>query len=246
MLIEEMTWKEYSEKVSNHIIVLPIGALDPHGQHLSMDTDTVISLTMAKFLASRVNAMILPPIAYGCKSHPIKCGGRFPGATNLRSSTMINLILDILRDSYEHGARKFLVSHAHMANLPIALEAIDLFVREANDARVMAASWWDFASEDTRNQIARETSTDRTVDHHAAMVETSLMLYMAPERVKKHLLIDDGSERKVNYLVLPTPEDLITKTGVVYNASSASREIGERLTSEIIDSLVDAVKLELG
>jgi creatinine amidohydrolase len=159
---------------------------------------------------------------------------------------MINLILDILRDSYEHGARKFLVLHAHMANLPIAFEAIDLFLREAKDAKVMAASWWDFASEETRNQIAMETSVDRTVDHHAAMVETSLMLYMAPERVKKDLLADDGSVRQARYLVLPTPDDLITKTGVVYNASLASREIGERLTSEIINGLVDAVKLELG
>ncbi|MFE4800620.1 creatininase family protein [Streptomyces sp. NPDC056708] len=94
--------------------------------------------------------------------------------------------------------------------------------------------------------MAQETEVPRYEDHHAALVETSLVLSIDRAQVRDALLTDDASERRVRYVVLPVPDALKTRSGVVYRASKASVEIGERLLPEIIDNLVDAVRLELG
>jgi hypothetical protein len=82
----------------------------------------------------------------------------------------------------------------------------------------MAAAWWDFAPEDTRNDIAAQTGVDRSEDNHAAPVETSLLMHVAPGAVREHLLTDDDSARRVRYLILPPPDDVKTQTGVIYQA----------------------------
>lgn len=246
MRVEDLSWVEYQERIGGHLVVLPIGAIEAHGPHLPLATDTVVSTFLADGLSKRVDALVLPPIAYGCKTTPGKAGGSFPGMTNLRASTLTNLVLDILTASYGHGARKFLILHGHIANVPFVFEALDLFMSQAPDATVMAASWWDLTSEKTRNAIACETGVDRFEDHHAAMVETSLMMHIAPGSVRHEHILDDASERRIRYVVLPVPDSVKTRWGVVYRASKADPRIGSRLMSEILENLVDAVRKELG
>ena len=67
----------------------------------------------------------------------------------------------------------------------------------------MAVSWWDVASEEMRDEIAREAGIERWEDDHAAMTETSLMLYLAPELVREEAMVDEIAERKVGYTVSP-------------------------------------------
>jgi creatinine amidohydrolase len=245
MRVEESTSPEYNDLVTKGIVVLPIGAIDGHGPHLPMSSDTIISTHLAHQLERHVDALVLPAIPYGLKTDPPASGGEFPGVTNLRASTLTNVVLDILRASYRHGARRFLILDSHMANLGAVREAIHLFVEDAPEARVMSVMWWDVTSEDTRNEIARETGVGRHEDHHAAMVETSLVMHITPNLVRDDLLADDSISRRATYLILPVPESLKTKTGVVYRASKASPAIGERLLNEMVSNLVAAVKLEL-
>ncbi|MDH6114191.1 creatinine amidohydrolase [Kitasatospora sp. MAP12-15] len=246
MRVQDLSWPQYEERITTHTVVLPIGAIEAHGPHLPLSTDTVIATYLAEQLDARIPALVLPPIPFGVKTDPVRAGGEFPGMTNLRASTMTQLVLDVLTASYRHGARRFLVLHGHIANLPVVHEAAELFLAQAPGAKVMAAAWWDFAPEDTRNDIARENGVARSEDNHAAMVETSLMMHIAPHQVREHLLADDTSERRVRYLILPVPDALKTRTGVIYQAGKASADIGHRLLPEIIDQLVQAVNLELG
>ncbi len=132
-----------------------------------------------------------------------------------------------------------------MANADAVRESVDVFIDGAPGARVMAAAWWDLVTEDSRNAIAAETGVGREVDHHAATVETSLVMHVAPELVRFDLLADDHIPRRARYLIRPVPDSLKTRTGVVYSASQASPAIGERLLKEIVSNLADAVKLEL-
>ena len=245
MRVEDSTWPEYHELVTRGIVVLPIGSIDGHGRHLPLSSDTIISTHLAHRLESHVDALVLPAIPYGLKTDPPASGGEFPGVTNLRASTLTNVVLDVLRASYRHGARRFLILDSHMANLGAVREAIYLFVEGAPDARVMSVMWWDVVSEETRNRIAEETGVSRRDDHHAAMVETSLVMYMAPASVRRDLVGDDSIPRRATYFILPVPESLKTSKGVVYRAGRASPEIGERLVNEMVSNLVDAVKLEL-
>lgn len=71
------------------------------------------------------------------------------------------------------------------------------------------------------------------------------MLHVAPDMVRRELVGDDAAPRRVRYLVRPVPESLQTRAGVVYRASGASAGIGDRLMTEIVTNLVEAVQLEL-
>ena len=245
MRVEESTSPDYRDLVEKGIVVLPIGSIDGHGPHLPLSSDTIISTYLAHQLATRVNALVLPAIPFGLKTDPPASGGEFPGAVNLRASTLTNVVLDVLRACYRDGARRFLILDSHMANLGAVRESLHLFMDHAPGARVMSVMWWDVTSEDTRNQIAEETGVGRQYDHHAAMVETSLVMHIAPNLVRNELIADDSIARRATYLILPVPQSLKTKTGVVYRAGKASPKIGERLLNEMVTNLVAAVKLEL-
>ncbi|MGH3922654.1 MAG: creatininase family protein [Pseudonocardiaceae bacterium] len=245
MRVEHMTWREYQELLASRIVVLPIGAIDGHGPHLPLSTDTLVAQYMAHELESHLDVLVLPAVPYSQKTNPTSSGGEFPGVTDLRASTLTNIVLDLLRASYRHGARRFLILDSHMANVGTIRESVDLFIEGAPEARVMAAAWWDLVSEESRNAIAAETGVGRQDDHHAAMVETSLVMHVAPETVRHHLIGDDSIPRRARYLIRPVPDSLRTREGVVYSASRASAAIGERLMTEIVANLVKATKLEL-
>jgi len=246
MLVADMTWQQYDNQIRRRIVVLPIGSIDGHGPHLPLSADTIISAYLAEQLDERLGVLVLPALQYGLRTDPAASGGEFPGVTNLRAATFTNIVLDVLRASYRHGARRFLLLDSHKVNLGALREAVDLFIDSAADARVMAVTWWDVVSEDSRNAIAAETGVGRHDDHHAAMVETSLVWHAAPQLVRHELLADDCVARRARYLILPVPQDLQTKTGVVYRATAASPEVGARLMAEIVTNLVIAVTLELG
>jgi creatinine amidohydrolase len=247
MLAEFMTWKEYEASIKERIIILPVGAIEQHGDHLPLSVDVVIAKGFSNLIAERLGGVVLPPLSYGYKSHPATGGGQgFPGTTSLNGATITHLIQDILSETHRHGGRKFLIVNGHLENLAFILEAVDLFLKEAEGARVMIASWWDLASEELRDEICREAGLERWEDDHAALTETSLVLYLAPELVRKDAMHDETARRRVAYSIFPTPQDLITESGLMYKVSMATPEIGERLVGQIVAAMAEAVQLELG
>jgi len=246
MLVEHMTWEEYRDEIGRRIIILPVGALEQHGPHLPMNVDVVIPKNLATMAAEQVESLVLPPIAYGYKSHPTSGGGQlFPGTTSLDGITLINLTLDILRETYRHGGRRFLMLNGHYENVSFLTEAVELFIREADAARVVILSWWDQVSDEMVDKLFTGAGFPGWDTEHAAITETSLMLYFSPELVREEKIIDDQSERKPTYSIFPPPEDIIPKSGVLYKATYASREKGEELAKHVVDKIVKIVSEEL-
>jgi len=247
MRIEHLTWREYAAGIKDKIVILPVGALEQHGAHMPLNVDVVISASFADRVGSELDAMVLPPVAYGYKSHPATGGGQdFPGTTSLNGTTLIHLVLDILNETYRHGGRRFLIMNGHLENIAYIVEAMDLFLKHASDARVMAVAWWDVASEEMRDEIARQAGIERWEDDHAAMTETSLMQYFAPDLVREEAMVDEVADRRVGYTIFPTPSDLTTESGLMYSVEHASRDIGEKLAEQITGALIEAALLELG
>jgi creatinine amidohydrolase len=245
MLAEHMTWVEYQEAVKK-IVILPLGAFEQHGPHLPLNVDVVIPSRLAECAAEQLEGMVLPAINYGYKSQPTSGGGPlFPGTTSLDGETLIHLILDILRDTYRHGGRKFLLLNGHYENMAFATEAVDLFLREAKDARLVILAWWDIVSEKLVKEIWAEAGFPGWDTEHASIAETSLMLYFTPEHVRVDKIVDDQSERTPPYAIFPPPADIVPKSGVLYKATYASQAKGEMLAKEITESIVRIVRQEL-
>lgn len=247
MRVEEMTWEEYRDEVTRRIIILPVGSLEQHGPHLPLNVDVIIPTNFADIVADDLNAMVLPTISYGYKSHPTSGGGQlFPGTTSLDGNTLNNLILDILRETYRHGGRKFLVLNGHFENVAFVTEAIDLFLRNSTEAKVVLLSWWDQVTDEVVDELFAEAGFPGWDTEHAGITETSLMQYFAPQLVREDAIIDDQSERIPTYSIFPPPEDIIPKSGVLYKATYASRQKGEKLAKQVAETIVQIARQELG
>jgi creatinine amidohydrolase len=244
MLVEQMTWEEYRDEVSRRIIILPVGSLEQHGPHLPLSVDVVIPTSLAKMVCEELDAMVLPPIAYGYKAQG---GGQlFPGTTSLDGTTLINLTLDILRETYRHGGRRFLVLNGHYENVAFVTEAVHLFLRDADDARIVILSWWDQVSDEMIDELFAEAGFPGWEMEHAAITETALTQYFAPELVREDKIVDDQSERMPTYSIFPPPDDIIPKSGVLYKATHASREKGEKLAKQVVGTIVQIARQEFG
>jgi creatinine amidohydrolase len=242
-----MTWEEYQKEVGRSIVILPVGSMEQHGPHLPLNVDVVIPTSLAKMVAEKINGMVLPTINYGYKSHPTSGGGQlFPGTTSLNGMTLINLTLDILKETYRHGGRKFLIMNGHYENVAFVTEAIELFVAEAKDALVLLVSWWDQVSDELVDEIFAEAGFPGWDTEHAAITETSLMQYFAPELVREDSIIDDQSDRKPTYSIFPPPKDIIPASGVMYKATYASAEKGEKLAKQVVEKIAKIAQQELG
>ena len=53
------------ERSGLDVAILPVGATEGHGPHLPLKTDTVQAEVVAKRMAERLNAFLLPGIAFG-------------------------------------------------------------------------------------------------------------------------------------------------------------------------------------
>jgi creatinine amidohydrolase len=247
MLAEHITWEEYRDEVGRRTIILPVGSLEQHGPHLPLNVDVVIPTNLARLVADKIEGLVLAPITYGYKSHPTSGGGQlFPGTTSLDGTTLINLTLDILRETYRHGGRMFLVLNGHYENIAFVNEAVELFVRESKDALVVTLSWWDQVSDDVVDELFAEAGFPGWDTEHAGITETSLMMHFAPELVREDKIIDDQSERIPTYSIFPPPEDIIPKSGVLYKATYASREKGKKLAKHVVSRIAEIAVKELG
>lgn len=247
MLAEHMTWMEYRDKVKHSVVILPMGSFEQHGPHLPLCVDAVIPTNFAKLVAEKVDGMVLPPLTYGYKSQSTSGGGPlFPGTTSLDGNTLTHMVLDILRDTYRHGGRKFLLVNGHYENVAFATEAVDLFLREIKekDIKVVILNWWDQIPDELVPELFAGAGFPGWDTEHAAITETSLMLYFAPELVRKNKIIDDQADRIPKYAIFPPSRDIIPASGVLYKATYASLEKGEKIAKQVTDVIVKIVKQE--
>lgn len=204
----------------------------------------MIPTCLAQMACEELDAMVLPPIVYGYKATG---GGQlFPGTTSLDGATLIHLTLDILRETHRHGGRRFLVLNGHYENVAFVTEAVELFFRTADDARVVILSWWDQVSHRMVDELFAGAGFPGWEIEHAALTETPLMQYFAPELVREDRIIDDQTERVPAYSISPPPGDIIPDSGVPYKATFASQEKGERLAQELVDTIVRIGRQEFG
>jgi len=245
MFVSNMTWKEYQEEVPRRVVLLPLGSTEQHGPHLPLSVDVVIPTNFCRMISEKMECVVLPALSYGYKSQPTSGGGQlFPGTTSLNGMTMINLVLDILNETYRHGGRKFVLVNGHYENEAFAIEAIDLFLKNAPDAKVLIISWWNQVSDELVDELFKNAGFPGWDTEHAGITETSLMLHFAPEQVRKDAIIDDQGAWKPTYSIFPAPRDIIPESGVLYKATYASREKGEKLANHVTEKFVSIIRSE--
>lgn len=242
----ELTWEEFAEHVDTSPVFVPVGSTEQHGPHLPLNVDTVLAVEFTKRAAQRVDGLVAPPLPYGFKSQADSGGGAdFTGTTNLDGETLRRLFGDVIGDLVADGATKIVAFNGHYENEFFLREAVDLHLEDA-EGEFIIASWWDLLSSDVRDDIFNEVpgGFPGWATEHAGVVETALMMHFRPNLVREDRVVDDGPDRSPKYVFEPARDDQIASTGAYYKATYATPEMGERVATDVLDTLVEGVGRE--
>lgn len=180
---DDLTWPEVNEAVAiGKIPIIPTGSVEQHGHHLPLKVDNLCAASVATE-AARLRpdiSLVLPPVSYGYVHHVMD----FPGSLNIHFEHFIQYVLDICKSLAYHGFKKMVIVNGHGSNGPL----VDLVSRRLileTDASCAFCSWWQLLKVDPDFDSKWRESVFPGGCSHAGELETSMMLYLAPESVRK-------------------------------------------------------------
>jgi creatinine amidohydrolase len=228
------------------IAVLPIAAIEQHGPHLPVGTDTIINQSMVELLAARAPAdldlRILPVQAIGKSNEHIWSKGTITHqATNLIDAwTQIGL--EVARS----GIRKIIFINSHGGNEDImSIVARELRVRAG---MLAVRSGWRFTPEGVLTDLERRHGI------HGGDSETSLILHFKPDLVdmskaENFVSITARDEQQFKHL-RPTGAfghlyawiaSDINPSGAVGDAASATAEKGRTIAEANVTGMLEVL-----
>ncbi|WP_353645569.1 creatininase family protein [Mesorhizobium sp. WSM2239] len=159
------------------IAVLPVAAIEQHGPHLPVSTDTAIMQGMLEAVIERLpadlDARILPIQAAGKSNEHLHA----PGTLTLPAATLIEAWTELGASVARAGVKKLVVVNSHGGNE----EIMGIVTRELRVRFSMLAvktSWQRFGRPD-----GMYTELEDRHGIHGGDVETSLMLHFRPDLV---------------------------------------------------------------
>lgn len=113
---DELTWEEVRDLDRGAtVVILPVGAVEAHGPHLPLGTDTVIAEGMAREAAARLraedlSALVMPPIWTTSAGF----AEAFPGTVGVAPSTVTRLLLEVVGSLARQGFGTVAIANAHL------------------------------------------------------------------------------------------------------------------------------------
>jgi creatinine amidohydrolase len=218
------------------IAVLPVAAIEQHGPHLPVSTDTSIMNGMLETVIARLpddlDIRILPVQAVGKSNEHLHA----PGTLTLPATTLVEAWTELGLSIARAGVRKLIVVNSHGGNE----EIMGIITRELRVREKMLAvktSWQRFG-----RPAGMYTELEDRHGIHGGDVETSLMLHFRPDLVdmgKADNFVSNVAKAEKEFALLRhtgthafawIAGDL-NPNGVVGDASIATAEKG-RLTAE--------------
>jgi creatinine amidohydrolase len=180
-----LTWVEAEEAArGNAALILPVGSTEPHGPHLSLDTDVLIAEAMATRAAARLResgqkAYVLPPIAYAVTDF----AKGFGGAVSVSARTASALIEEVCRSLISLDFQTIAIATAHLEPAHLAS------VRDACARMKETAGVEPIFPDITTKRWGRMLNDEfRSGACHAGSFETSVVMVHSPEDVREEML----------------------------------------------------------
>ena len=249
MRLDDLTWPGVAAELARRTpVVLPFGALEQHGPHLPLDTDTVCVQAVADLAAEAAGALAMPALSYGAPSRPRSGGGpAFPLGAEIPLGTYFDVVRGIVGNLLARGVRDLLLLTWHTENGVVLYDASREAVSSAgaNDARlVVLDSPGSLMTDATRTKVYVDGPVPGVFEH-AGLIETSVMLALAPERVGDFSGVE-ASLPRLPYDVIPLPADAVSPTGSFTAPGHATADIGQLMLDEVIPGVAALIEREFG
>lgn len=243
-----LTWPtvEAMPDKENVVILQPAGAIEQHGPHLPLVVDAAIATAvLGKALAQLsedVPAYALPPLYYGKSNEH----WHFPGTITLSAQTLRQVLMDSAESLYRAGFRKLVWINAHGGQPQIFEMAARDLHQQYPDLMVFPLFVWRVPN-DAADLIEPK---ELELGIHAGDAETSLMLSILPEQVHMDKAVCEYPQGLPQDSLLSMEGALpfawvtrdLSHSGVLGDATVATREKGDRLLKSLTEGWVQLIQ----
>ncbi|MEF2071209.1 creatininase family protein [Consotaella aegiceratis] len=219
------------------VLLLPIGAVESHGDHLPAGTDNLLAERLAEALAKRLAettpVLRLPVLPFG----QVWSLADAPGSFTLSNETVTATIVEIAMAAKAKGLGAMAVINAHLGNAVAIREA----QRRAKEARFTIASFF-YPGSGQAIEAVRERPEARAGYMHACEIETSYMLHLAPEAVDMSQAIENYPDFPEDFSSVAYRWSEFSQSPILGDPRAASAEKGRI----ILDAVLAAMAKEVG
>jgi creatinine amidohydrolase/Fe(II)-dependent formamide hydrolase-like protein len=238
----ELSWPQAARRLEQvDTALLPVGAIEQHGPHLPLDVDAYDAERIAKEVAaacSEPRPLVLPLVPYGVSYHH----DEFRGTVSVSNETLSRLVYEIGISVARNGINKLVIVNGHGGNGPALHFAAQMINRDAHIFTCVDTG----ETSDAEIDALAETPNDV----HAGEIETSTTLALRPHLVQMDKArsavssfsspyLDFSSSRGVGWYAYT---DKLSETGILGDATKASKEKGERMWQVMVDRLRELVE----
>lgn len=237
-VLGRLTFEEISRLGTRSVLVLPIGSMEQHGPHLPLDTDAILAERLADAITARFGEAFdlwqLPPLPLGLSREHAWTAGTLSLSITGMTAFLRELAREIARSL---PARNLMIVNGHGGNRGL-LEVLGYELKDDFGLNVCALH---------TGALMSPVPAVGLPEIHAGKDETSLMLALAPDRVRRERIAGPTrsvSDAEVRTTILDagvswpwsSGDPRIADRGVIGDASGASAEHGRIILDRILDA----------
>lgn len=226
MLLAELSWPVVNALARDTPVVLPIAALEQHGTHLPLFTDSFLIGEMARRAHEALGDRVLfAPVTWlGNSHHHLDFAGTMTAAPRVYLDMLRTMIDCVLT----HGFKRIVLLNGHGGNsVPgqQVLFEVRQHHRDRKDLLLLLANYWALGSDPAPSIPGLQHKIE-----HACQWETSMMMHLRPDLVSGHgstAKVDWGNPFQPAARAWTMPD--VSAAGHVGEPSLATAEIGDAL-----------------
>jgi len=204
--------------------IIPVGAIEQHGPHLPVSTDSDIVTEVTRLVSEKGNFLLLPTISYGVSFEHAPLFN-----ISLKNTTLQKMLIDIILSLSNNKIKVVFVINGHRGNQK-ALANLEQRIKKLSKGKikVFIFSYWHFM----------KNSFD-----HAGFTETSLMLTISKnvkmKKAKKGLSTHGMTKQQIAKISKLASKSFpkVTKNGVWGDPTKSTSKKGRIILSEIVKNL---------
>lgn len=225
------------------ILVIPIGSIEQHGNHLPVGTDSLLAGELtnraANSLADEAPLLVAPTVWSGFSPHHLSFGGTMTGEFD----TLHSFLEELCNSALENGFDAMVLVNGHGGNTSLVKTVVNTVGRENESVEVLGLTYFDLAKE----AVTEIRDSDPGGMAHGGEFETSLMLHLFPDLVRKEDMdgtyLDEPYEQGEKDLLIGGPLsvyrdfDSYSESGAIGDPSLATSEKGTKILDAVCEEL---------